>query len=154
MFSSGEKGNCRVCGHPNDVHRKETCVVKNCRKKIKICSCPDHSEFGTSAHRVICSECPNHGRTTKYESYNNYAVIGRQGDHKFVVREERESSHERSSPPQAGPSSGGQGSQHVHMDHSGQQYQKTTGNRAKSFGHAKAGRESHTPGRSGHRSGR
>ena len=89
MKSSSASGTCGVCGHSNSVHESETCAVKNCRKKIKVCGSTLHY---IAAHNhtgwVVCRPCPDHGRKGKYVDYSSYPVIGKDGDGNTIVLEE------------------------------------------------------------------
>lgn len=92
MISSGQKGICSTCSHVNDVHRSETCYVKKCRKKIKVCGSTLHSVTHTDGTVendyvgwVVCRPCPDHGRQSQEMDYSYYPVIAKDRNGNLVI---------------------------------------------------------------------
>ena len=94
MKSSSGKGNCTVCGHPNNIHIQRTCIAKGCKQKIKICGASYHyclAQDGSRHHQngdLICRECPNHGLESKAPDFTQSPVVAQDGDGNLVIVKE------------------------------------------------------------------
>lgn len=92
MISSGQSGFCGVCGHTNEIHRKETCASRRCRKQIKVCGSTLHTLVhmdGTidEAYNgwIVCRPCPNHGRESKDADYSSCPVVAQDAHGNLVI---------------------------------------------------------------------
>ncbi|KAH7008747.1 hypothetical protein EDB80DRAFT_447168 [Ilyonectria destructans] len=70
--SSGAKGWCSICSHPNNEHNSYTCEARGCRKKFKVCQTGSHDEWGAQEGvYVLCKACPDHPYSCSYVDIMN-----------------------------------------------------------------------------------
>jgi hypothetical protein len=94
MKSSSAKGACSVCDHLNSVHIQRTCIAKGCKQKIKVCGASYHyllDAYGNQLHHngdVVCRECPDLGRTSKSQNFDQSPLVGKNGDGNLGITKE------------------------------------------------------------------